>query len=525
MRKWLMSRLSQHAPTASSAHRPTMNFSMLELPPELRLCIFEQLDPHADKDTLRAAARACRLLQDLAEPFLYKHIFLRTGLEVATLLKSVAARPARVKLIHTLDVRCQWGKSSGIERLEALLRTAANIDTLTIESPYCNSGRWHSTGGAWEPLKRALLEPIAAASLPNAHPDGQPLQNLTTLTLHLNGERSEFWYMMDYQADIFGHPTLRDLTMSCAAIPSLSKRHLSKYTKSPLKRLTLDQCQISLIGLAALLAIPAALEYLYLGEYTLDNDEQQWPQGEEYDTLCHRSANAFILALGQQANSLTTLTYYERFSSSLYGGRQQLGSGLNVLHQLKELRLLGDTDAQLQTMLMSDLTSPPVLRALHLQEHSLLEWIALEVDDEGNFLQLAESSSLPGPIADLLSANSELKVLQFRVPQLYETTRARWSGVSQAIASLGEMLRERGIDFRVHLCPRQPRFVRPILYGEVEDVDELLYSNCGEAYIPLCGHSDGGQLIESDNSEYEDGAGFDGDWSETALEQSSDDEE
>lgn len=85
------------------------------------------------------------------------------------------------------------------------------------------------------------------------------------MTLHLNGDMKEFWGVTGHYSAIFAHPTLLDLTLSSANILEDTSKDLQGI-KTPLKRLVLDECNLSIEGLQGILSLPRALETLYIGE-------------------------------------------------------------------------------------------------------------------------------------------------------------------------------------------------------------------------------------------------------------------
>jgi hypothetical protein len=68
-------------------------------------------------------------------------------------------------------------------------------------------------------------------------------------------------------AILFLHPTLRNLTLSCFDIGDDLGHIISQASnKTPLTSLVFDECNITHLGLAAVLSVPKALERLTLGE-------------------------------------------------------------------------------------------------------------------------------------------------------------------------------------------------------------------------------------------------------------------
>lgn len=88
------------------------------------------------------------------------------------------------------------------------------------------------------------------------------------MTLHLTGLRDRERYL-DITTDLsplFAHPSVQDLTMSCVNIYEAYTERILAMPRTPLKRLTLIECNIGLEALDNLLSLPRALEHLYLGK-------------------------------------------------------------------------------------------------------------------------------------------------------------------------------------------------------------------------------------------------------------------
>ena len=98
---------------------------------------------------------------------------------------------------------------------------------------------------------------------------GWSLANGATVTLHMNGlDGKEFWDVSKDWACIFNHHLLEELTISSANIDvnTLSGIDSSLIGKTPLRSLTLDECNVDHSGLRAVLMMPKALERFSLGK-------------------------------------------------------------------------------------------------------------------------------------------------------------------------------------------------------------------------------------------------------------------
>lgn len=63
------------------------------------------------------------------------------------------------------------------------------------------------------------------------------------------------------------HPTLRELKLSCVNILDNIVDDVDLERVTPLKILTLEECNVTHKGLSGLLSLPKALEELHLGMY------------------------------------------------------------------------------------------------------------------------------------------------------------------------------------------------------------------------------------------------------------------
>jgi hypothetical protein len=244
---------------------------LCQLPDELLIVIAEHLEQEAE--ALRHFSLTSKRFQAIVEPILYRNIFFRFGSQLPRLLNAVADQPRRRKGIHTLDIRCGFeerGRTSArpYVAIGRLLRLAQNTRDLTIESPYCQNTLWEAATvvNGFDDALHEWLGPIVEAALPCASgPSARPLQALKRVTLHLNGVGREFWTLdRDFSA-ILVHPTIEHLHLSSINVPSSATEGLPTDVHTPLKHLILDEANVTFSGLRGMLAIPKALEHLYVG--------------------------------------------------------------------------------------------------------------------------------------------------------------------------------------------------------------------------------------------------------------------
>ena len=85
------------------------------------------------------------------------------------------------------------------------------------------------------------------------------------MTLHLSGSE-RYWTIDEELSAIFLHPTLRGLTISCAELHQDALRWLRGTVRTPLRKLELIECNLTVEALDILLSIPRALEELTIGK-------------------------------------------------------------------------------------------------------------------------------------------------------------------------------------------------------------------------------------------------------------------
>lgn len=234
---------------------------LCDLPSELLTLVAENLSTI----NLCTLAQTCSQLRDIAESVLYRDIFLRTGKKCSRLFESLTTKADRYRLIHSVELRGKYRFELGMQDLPAILRHAPNLQRLTIESPACNSSRWHGDGN-WPvllPLYIGLLQ--EAVPSPVLRPSLVPLQSLRSLTLHWNGCDRRYWSVVPLFTALFCHPSLEELTISCAIFTNAIGDLDLTYPKTPLKRLVLIECDLSIDGVEEALKMPKGLEVLHIG--------------------------------------------------------------------------------------------------------------------------------------------------------------------------------------------------------------------------------------------------------------------
>ncbi|KAK5122934.1 hypothetical protein LTR85_003499 [Meristemomyces frigidus] len=457
------------------------------LPEELTLSIVEHLE--ADLQALRNLALTCKRFQALSEPLLYDSLFLRHGHHSASLRRALQARPSRGVAIRSINARLLPDANHiAIDNIDQVIRHATRLKEYILESPYCNGGRWRlaAAKAPWaSSMSKLLLAIVEATELSADHLHNttgpRPLQQLTNLTLHLNGEGREFWTVHGIYGFIFAHPNLKTLHLSSANLPRDTTELIPHGTKTPLRHLTLDECNITMEALSSVLALPLELQYLYIGENEHSPDEVHFPAAQAYNHLCEKQPQAFFAALAQQQHSLQTLVYNtvdipNWFSYLVHLGPSTAALADPTLKDFSQLRVvrMPHPSKTLVRLLTSDLTAPPGLSTLSI------EWLGYEQlfghDADERPISIT-GVRVPTIIQNAVSAMPQLAQLQLTFdcieyygPDLED--RPDWN-----IVAAGDFLARHGVTLRILQPNERSSIVRPILYGEEETEDFLLYVN------------------------------------------------
>ena len=285
-----------------AAMNTPFQFALLKLPTEMIAQIIEHVE---DRKALKRLARTCKVLQDLAEPVLYRYALIRDGESTMHMNTVITKRPARAKAIHELDVPCNWRTTPFFHNLGELLESARNLKRLMIESPECNTADFED-----EVTHKHIMEDLFAPfekAICDAGVDKKPLQRLQerelTITtdslrlmrcrfqalwrwqshvthqagassaliyiavvLHLNGADSPYWTIDKRSISLFQLPSLQRLTLSCVNIEDDVVNGIQARSFTSLKHLYLEESNITHKGLLGILSLPKALETLYLGQ-------------------------------------------------------------------------------------------------------------------------------------------------------------------------------------------------------------------------------------------------------------------
>lgn len=108
---------------------------LLSLADELILAVIEQIQ---DLEALRNLTLTCKKVRGLAEPYVYKDIFIRTGRQAQRLRDVIAANPERALAVRHLDVKYKHDDELGMDCLNTMCRFFQNMKSWEIETPCPN---------------------------------------------------------------------------------------------------------------------------------------------------------------------------------------------------------------------------------------------------------------------------------------------------------------------------------------------------------------------------------------------------
>ncbi|KAF2871656.1 hypothetical protein BDV95DRAFT_521073 [Massariosphaeria phaeospora] len=277
---------------------------LLSLVDELLLGIIDQIDTH---ETLCCLARTCSRLQNLTEPYIWRHLLVRRGSNARQVATALDNKTERTSFVQDLSIRYAFKDEDedGIEKLGPLIRFMDKLRHLRIESP-CPNNVDHRGGGVFHNWTKIDYTSLFEATV---HPQGLPpaLPMLQSLHLHGHGP-DERKFTFGRTAIIFFHPTLRHITISCInfdAEISHANVPAEKLKSTPLQSLTLVECNVNVPFLDVVLSLPRALQELNIGERLFTFDDCR----PSLDPQTRTSHPLFLTALNRQAGSLKHLEH------------------------------------------------------------------------------------------------------------------------------------------------------------------------------------------------------------------------
>lgn len=158
-----------------------MQFPLLDLPNEVIILVIEQVSTRSELSKL---ARTSRHIQRLAEPVLYRELFIRTRKHLSRIFNALCNGEGDVRLatIRSLTVPCESAQNWRFDPLHRILRDANNLRNFEFESPNCNFDRFENAL-AWDRMTRNMFETFHQATMtPTTSP--KPLQHLRKRLAH-----------------------------------------------------------------------------------------------------------------------------------------------------------------------------------------------------------------------------------------------------------------------------------------------------------------------------------------------------
>ncbi|CAK3998425.1 Hypothetical predicted protein [Lecanosticta acicola] len=450
-----------------------MAVKLCDLANEVLSLIAEQLE--GDTESLQALRGTSSRFRAIAEPVLYRHLFFRDYDKITSLVPFLLQpdSPSRLKAVHSIDARPQeGGHRAGPEHLVSILGRTPNLKELTFEMAGINQRLYKK--GAWSRFdERDILAPIIDSALSQEIPSAPPARTLPVLkklTLHLSGNsiRARYWNIDDESCRIFAHPSIEEMHLSCANITRDFQHVLLRFGKTPLKRLTLTECDIGHTALSALLEKPRALEYLYLGESANHYGQRSSP--ENY--LLERNATAFLAALGQQKHSLKQFCY--RPKGVLLSVTMPDDAGLSSFEVLDTVSM-ECAFPELQEMITSEKTRPPNLTTINLRDyHGAIQNQSSLMNHD-----LEEDNGNISPLMFLCQRTSKMKSLK----QINVTTNDIFGNGTlpvpeQVVVEGAELsLQPRGVRLTVSCRAYPHSAIPPYLEGEPTPTDQLVFDS------------------------------------------------
>ncbi|KAF7375444.1 hypothetical protein MSAN_00432300 [Mycena sanguinolenta] len=433
--------------------------TLLSLPTELLLDVVEAVD---DAASLRSFALTCKLARLVAEPVLYRAVLVNTGSQASCLAQALRQQqpPTRAELVHTLDLRSEYGEDADLGALTPLVGEMIQLRALSMESPFANYGYWRSSEGQdwWESLIQGYRTMFLDAQC------GAGLQNLTSLTIHWSGHTSRFWLLTEFKP-ILTLPALQSLTISCAILDDDLTDGLATFAgTTPLTHLELIECFVSPKALTAVLALPRALQSCHLGIMR----HHRIPS-----TNCHQaSPEQQLEALHQQRHSLQQLIWVDdhfAYDTDVHRVFTIPGNGLSDFTELHTLTLDG-ASALLFSTLFSE-CAPPNLDRLRIIRHDK----GTLLDHPTDSVAYTRIPGIPPPIA-LHQYLPRLHYLDLVFSSLSRYGDRLWTNPDRrdCVKRLGEDYQARGIRLAIFAVFRSS-YIPPYLFGEEVPVEVPVY--------------------------------------------------
>lgn len=278
------------------------------------------------------------------------------------------------------------------------------------------------------------------------------------MTLHWSSQHRRYWAVTAENVSIFAHPTLKHLKVSCATLADDVAPLLHDERTTPLTHLAFISCFITHKALNGILALPAALEVLSLGE----NLYNYFEPIENSTRLFTRNPIAFFDSLKQQQQSLresayaSTAEYHApRLNFRLPPHDPHDFTGFSTFHQLRQISL-EECCIEFRHIFELPHLAPPALQRLNMMEFDFGQFF--HFGRPANSIDDAEAESVPWIVPTYVSLRA-LPLIQLMCEE-YTTPLP-----AELLSELKDVQRDGDAEV---LCYRRFLFQRrpPFLYGD-----------------------------------------------------------
>ncbi|KAI2487091.1 hypothetical protein Ptr902_01224 [Pyrenophora tritici-repentis] len=278
---------------------------LLRLVDELLLNIIDHIDA---RDALCSLAATCSRFQGLVEPYIWRDVLVLKGEHAGRIATALDSREERTDYIKDLAIRYQDGFRDGISELNHFMGFMGKLRHLHIESPCPNNSEWQAGPVYFDGYSRIDFQNLIASAVYPRLGMQMALPMLQSLTLHAHGSGDQK-FTLGRAVAMFRHPTLRDISLSCLNFDAGRDEEFDiseeEAKSTPLRSLTLIECNVDVRFLDAVMRLPKALKELSIGERLHTFPECKPSMDPEHRT----SSTLFLTALERQASSLQHLTH------------------------------------------------------------------------------------------------------------------------------------------------------------------------------------------------------------------------
>ncbi|RYN29743.1 hypothetical protein AA0112_g7022 [Alternaria arborescens] len=455
---------------------------LLRLVDELLLNIIDHID---NQDALCSLSATCTRFQGLVEPYIWRKLEVLTGDHARNIATALDKRDDRTDYIQDLAIRYNDTYRDGVEELNHFLSLMSKLRHLHIESPCPNNVEWQHGGIYFDGYSRIDYTNLLAASVYLRSGMPMTLPMLQSLTLHAHGS-GDNKYKLGRAVAMFKHPSLQNITLSCLDFDGELGISASETKTTPLRSLTLIECNVNVKFLDEVLSLPKALKELSIGERLHVFQECQPSMDPERRT----SSRQFLLALQKQARSLQRLTHCGGHVGHLTP-RDTDPEGAEKLRSLVDLEYLElGFESHLYYYLRQS-GFPPALRSLKMLDS------AISINSGHDLRSLSDiafrsltslvDTCLPGTLAEDFTLH--LKFSDHSFFRLFEIVDA-----TEQAHLLSALFFDRAATYKIasmlksystnshflvsrETFPSGKSFIPPYMHGEELPVEELMYTS------------------------------------------------